>query len=174
MHNQKRFPSWLRGMKCLVCTMGKLPAGTMGELPGFVQRSSAADLSCSGGRAQWHPWWCVRRCSALLVFACSSVFHPSFAVRPSRVQRGDEHGAEVWDSERWLLCAPQPAHWEVLCILGPGSGCLYHSYGVWTWVPGQAGKGTVENWSHFLQWGLLSAGVGGRAGLTWQDRCPSG
>lgn len=141
MHNQKHFPSWLSVMKCLVRTMGKLPAGTGGSFPALccvlVRKTSCAPAA---GHSNMRGG--VRCCCSLLALVCSSMFHPSFAVCPSRVQRGNEHGTEVWDSERWLLRTPQPAHWEVLCILGPGSGCFYHSYGVWTRVPGQAGKGT--------------------------------
>lgn len=84
----------------------------------------------------------VRCCHAVLALVFSSTCYPSFPVCPARLQRGDEHGAEVRHSERRLLCTPQPAHREVLCILGPGPGCFYHSYGVWTRVPGQAGQGT--------------------------------
>lgn len=71
----------------------------------------------------------------------SSVIDLHFPVCAARVQWSDVSRAKIWDQECRLLRLAESTNWEILCVLGPGSGLIHHPTGMWKRIPRQIWQG---------------------------------
>lgn len=174
MHNQKHFPSWLRMMKCLVCTVGKLPAGTRGSFPA-PYCLPVGQVSCAPEAEHSNSHGAVSDAVAL------SGVCPQLCLSPFLYSMPFTSTMRSWTWDRSTGFGMPVITRSAACAL---RSSLRSGARIWMllpllWSVDVSSRSSWKRYSGKLKsapavGSAIAAGVGGRAALSWKKHHPIG